>query len=146
MGSVGEMGGLERGRLVASYFPFISAQSLILLSAPFLWLTVLSRRWGMPLLRVFDLPQHRDCSGHYSDLQLFFFLLNCILLIMLLLLQLSQFFPFSPCTPHSLRQCPHRWSCPWVMCVSSLTTPFTVLYFISLWLFCDYQFVLFFIF
>ena len=44
--------------------------------------------------------------------------------------------------PHSLRPSPHRWSCPWVMGISSLATPFPVLYFISLWLFCNYLLVL----
>ena len=47
-------------------------------------------------------------------------------------------YPCLPSTPHSLRQSPHHCSCPWVMHVSSLATPSTVLYFTSPWLFCNY--------
>ena len=47
-----------------------------------------------------------------------------------------------PSTPHSLRQFLHLCSCPWVMRVSSLATPFPILYFTSPWLFCNYLFVL----
>ena len=67
---------------------------------------------------------------------------NMYLLIMLL--QLSQFSPFASLlpTPHFLRQSPHHCSYPWVMHVSSLATPFLILYFTSPWLFCDYLFVL----
>ena len=43
--------------------------------------------------------------------------------------------------PQSLRQSPHHYSCPWVMCVSSLVTLFPILYFTSLWLFCNYLLV-----
>ena len=70
--------------------------------------------------------------------------LNYILLIMLL--QLSWFFPLCLCpprTPHSLRQSPHHCSCSWVMQISSLATPFPILYFTFLWLFCNYLFVLY---
>ena len=74
----------------------------------------------------------------FLDIHDFFF--NFILLI--ILLQLSQFFPFSPYSPHSLRQSPHHCSCPWVMHISSLATPFPTLYFISPWLCCNYLFVL----
>ena len=59
--------------------------------------------------------------------------------------QLSQFFPLCPSPPgipHSLRQFPHHCSCAWVMHVSSLATPFPILYFTSPWLFCNYLFVL----
>ena len=45
-------------------------------------------------------------------------------------------------TPHSLRQSPHYCSCPWVMCISSLATPFPMLHFTFPWLFYDYLFVL----
>ena len=50
------------------------------------------------------------------------------------------FFPFLPSAqqPHSLRQFPHHRSCPWVMCMSSLATPFPILYFTSPWLFYNY--------
>ena len=68
---------------------------------------------------------------------------NYILLIMLL--QWSQFFSFCPPpprTPYSLRQSPHHCSCPWVMHISSLASPFPVLYFTYLWLFYNYLFVL----
>ena len=60
-----------------------------------------------------------------------------------MLLQLFQFPPFAPSTqyPHSLRQSPHYCSHPWVMRISSLATPFPILYFISPWLFCNYLFV-----
>ena len=47
-----------------------------------------------------------------------------------------------PSTSHPLRQSPHHCSCPWVMCISSLATPFPILYFISLWLLSNYLFVL----
>ena len=67
-----------------------------------------------------------------------------------------DFSPFaSPHPAHhtpsgSLRQSPHHCSCPWVMHISSLATPFPVLFFfsppvlflISLCLLCTYQFVL----
>ena len=62
-----------------------------------------------------------------------------------MLLQLSQFFllcPPLPSTPHSLRQSPHHCLCPWITHISSLATPFLILYFISPWLFCNYLFVL----
>ena len=56
-----------------------------------------------------------------------------------------QFFPLCippPSILHSLRQSPHPCSCPWVMCVSSLATPFPILYITCPWLFCNYLFVL----
>ena len=68
---------------------------------------------------------------------------NYILLIMLL--QFSQCLPLGPpphSTPHSLRPSPHCCSCPWVMHINSLATPFPMLYFTSPWLFCNYLFVL----
>ena len=93
-----------------------------------------------------------QCHNHQSGLFLnlreslfslfIFHFLNYILLIMLL--QLSQFFPLHPpppSNPHSLRQFPHHCSCPWVMCISSLATPFPILYFISPWLYCNQLFV-----
>ena len=47
--------------------------------------------------------------------------------------------PIPPSTQHppSLRQSPHRCSCPWVMHVSSLAAPFPVPYFAFPWLFCN---------
>ena len=62
-----------------------------------------------------------------------------------MLLQLSCFFPFCsppPSTPYSLRQSPHPYSCPWVMCVSSLAAPYPILCSTSPWLFCNCLFVL----
>ena len=50
--------------------------------------------------------------------------------------------PPLPTMPNSLRQFPHHCSCPWVMPVSSWATPFPILYFTSLWLFCNYLFVI----
>ena len=50
--------------------------------------------------------------------------------------------PLHPAPPYSLRPCPHHWSCPWVMCINSLATPFPVLYLTSPWLFCNYLLVL----
>ena len=50
--------------------------------------------------------------------------------------------PPPPSTTHSLKQSPHHCSCPWVMCISSLASPFPILYFIPPWLFCNYLFVL----
>ena len=46
--------------------------------------------------------------------------------------------PPSTQQPLSLMQSPHHCSCPWVMCVSSLVTPFPRLYFTFPWLFCNY--------
>ena len=50
--------------------------------------------------------------------------------------------PPPPSTPHSLRQFPHLCSCPWVMHIRSLASPFPALYFTSPWIFCNYLFVL----
>ena len=82
------------------------------------------------------------CTCFVTWFKIFFWVfvfLNYILLIMLL--QLSQFFPLCPPpprTPRSLRQSPHHCSCPWVMCISSLATPFAILYFTPPWLLCNY--------
>ena len=51
-----------------------------------------------------------------------------------ILLQLSQFFLLSthlPITSCSPRQSPHHFSCPWVMIIGYLTTPFSRLHFTS---------------
>ena len=62
-----------------------------------------------------------------------------------MLLHLSQIFPLCPSPPsipYSFRQFPHHCSCPWVIRVSALATPFPILCFTSPWLFCNYLFVL----
>ena len=53
-----------------------------------------------------------------------------------MLSQLSQFFPLCPLhpAPPPFSGNPYDCSCPWIMRVSSLTTPFPTLYFISSWL------------
>ena len=56
-----------------------------------------------------------------------------------------NFPPFSPlhsAAPNSLRQSLHHCSCPWVMCISPLATPFPILNLTCPWLFCNYLFVL----
>ena len=52
--------------------------------------------------------------------------------------------PFLSSTQHPplLQTIPHHFSCPWVMCISSLAAPFPVLYFTFPWLFCKHLFVL----
>ena len=52
------------------------------------------------------------------------------------------FCPPAPSTPYSLRQSLCHCSYPLVMCISSLATPFPILYFTSPWLFCNYISVL----
>ena len=47
--------------------------------------------------------------------------------------------PSPPGTPHSLQQSPHHSSCPWVMHISSLASPFPILFLTSTCLFCTYQ-------
>ena len=67
----------------------------------------------------------------------------------IMLLQLSWLFPlWTPplINPHIVRQSRHHCSCPWVMWISSLDSPFLTLYFTSPWLFCNYLFVLLFFF
>ena len=50
----------------------------------------------------------------------------------------------APSTQHtqSLRQSPHHDSCPWILGISSLATPFPTWYFTPPWLFCNLLFVL----
>ena len=92
-------------------------------------------------------PKHTDALNSPSVLPLAnttsFFYKNYILLIMLL--QLSWFFLFEPLHPAPLTpsgNSPHHCSCLWVMPISSLASPFPILYFTSPWLFCNYLFVL----
>ena len=62
-------------------------------------------------------------------------------MVLIILSQLSQFFPFCAC-PHSSplpSSNPPISSCPWVMCVSSLASPFPILFFRSCCLFCPYK-------
>ena len=40
-------------------------------------------------------------------------------------------FPPLPPSTHSLRQSPHHCSCPWIIPINSLATPFPILYFTS---------------
>ena len=47
--------------------------------------------------------------------------------------------PLSTQQPHSLRQSPHHCSCLWIIRISTLATPFPILY--TPWLFCNYLFV-----
>ena len=54
-------------------------------------------------------------------------------------------FPLLPASTQQLplpQAIPTPCSCPWVMCVSSLATPFLILYCTPPWLFCNYLFVL----
>ena len=48
-----------------------------------------------------------------------------------------------PSAPYSLRQPSHYCSCPRIMSISSLATPFPLLYFTSPWLFCNYLLLVF---
>ena len=54
-----------------------------------------------------------------------------------MLLQLSQFFPLCPPPPSNTP--PRLSSCPWVVRVSSLASPFPILFLTSPCLFCAYQ-------
>ena len=93
-------------------------------------------------LKLFSQIVWKCVFSFWFILQIFSF----ISFMIMLLKQLSQFFPFSPPSPsipHSLRQFPHHCSCPWVMHIGSLATLFPILYFTSLWLFCDCTFVSF---
>ena len=67
------------------------------------------------------------------------FYFKYILLIMLV--QLSHFFPFIPLchAPPIPPALPHLSSCPWVVHISSLTSPFPILFLTSPCLFCTYQ-------
>ena len=92
----------------------------------------------MALSVLFPYINVSDCSDRDS-------LINLFKLYFIMLLQLFQFLPLCvppPSVPYSLRQSPHHCSCPWVMCIHSLSTSFPLLYFISPWLFCNYLFVL----
>ena len=65
----------------------------------------------------------------YMFLKRIFLFFKYILFIMLL--QLSQFFlpfiPFQPCTSPPFNILPHLSSCPWVVYISSLASPFPML-------------------
>ena len=65
-------------------------------------------------------------------------------ILLIMLLQLSHFPPFIPLLPAYLL--PHSFppfsSCPWVIHISSLATPFPILFLISPCLFFTYRFVL----
>ena len=75
------------------------------------------------------------------DFKFIFFKLYFIdyaIIVALIFPPLPPTHPASPTPSQSPRHC----SCPWVMHISSLATPFPILYFISPWLFCNYLFVL----
>ena len=82
--------------------------------------------------------KNKSWGNQNSDM--FCFVLNYILLIVRL--QLSWFPPFAPLHPAPPTPSGNHCSCPWVMDISSLATPFPILYFISPWLLCNYLFVL----
>ena len=69
-----------------------------------------------------------------------------ILLIMLLQSSHSFFSPVSPSSryPHSLQHSPLLSSCPWVVHISSLASPFPLLFLTSPCLFCTYHLCFFF--
>ena len=66
-------------------------------------------------------------------------------ILLIMLLQLSQFcyalYPPSPCTlpPYSIPPRPPLSSCPWVIHISSLVSPFPILFLTSPCLFCTYH-------
>ena len=61
-------------------------------------------------------------------------------ILLIMLLQLFQFFPFIPfCPTHPLPPTfPHLSSCPWVVHISSLASPFPILFLTFPCLFCTY--------
>ena len=86
-------------------------------------------------LKNFSPRSCKTCSANIS-----YYFLKYILLIMLL--QLSHYFPTSfPCALHhpSHHHFPTLSSCPWVMHISSLASPFLPLFLTSPCLFCSYQ-------
>ena len=84
-----------------------------------------------------------QCTPPFKAFLLLFHFVFLLNYIWIMLLQLSQIFPLCPSptsTPHSLRQSPPLTG---FTLVSSLATPFPILYFTSPWLFCNCLFVLF---
>ena len=88
------------------------------------------------------------CMGDNQLMLLFhidFFFPFSKYILLIILSWLSHFIhlcPQPPNTPHSLRQSPHHCSCLWIMHISSLATPFPILYITPLWLFSNYLLVL----
>ena len=84
----------------------------------------------------------------FPDLECRFFLFLCVCklfkyVLLIMLLQLSHFFlSFIPLHPASLLlpvfPAPPLSSCPWVIYVSSLASPFPILFLTSSCLFCTY--------
>ena len=78
----------------------------------------------------------------YSPVKAFLFTFHWLCYYISLI---REFFPLcatQPSTPHSLGQTPHYCSCPLFIRISSLASPFPILYFTSQWLFCNHLFVL----
>ena len=74
----------------------------------------------------------------YFYFYIYFYYIYIYLLIMLLqLFHLLPLFP-PPCT-HPLTHIPPLSSCPWVVHISSLASPFPTLFLTSPYLFCDYH-------
>ena len=88
---------------------------------------------------------HLTCIPHWPNRYVIvdiFLFLKYILLIMLL--QLSHFFltfiPLHRTAPsHQYSITPHLSSCPWVVHISSLASPFPILFLTSPSLFCTYH-------
>ena len=102
----------------------------------------LGRRMGKGEVQITTIQWERSWNEEInSTLPLFFFLsLKKLYFIDHAKNQLSWFFllcPPPPIKPYSLRQSPYHCSCPWVMPISSLESPFPILYFTSPWLFCN---------
>ena len=92
-----------------------------------------------------ELPLQAIPIPIFAEVFLTFFTIFKNYTLLIMLIQLSWFFPLwlpPPKTPHSLRQSPYHCSCPWVMHISALATPFPKPYFTSPWLFYNYIFVL----
>ena len=72
-----------------------------------------------------------------QEMLFFWFFKKCILLIMLL--HLPRFFPLLDSSPTSIPPTPAFSSCPWVIHISSLASPFPKLFLTSPCLLCTYH-------
>ena len=81
--------------------------------------------------------QKNDTSHTYNFL--FSFL---IIFYWLFYFSCSNFNPIAPLHPALLRESPQLCSCPWIVHIRSLATPFPIPYFTSPWLFYNLLFVL----